>query len=186
MATSAHAGRASAVRVQPGALLRPGLELWVGVPMLLNGLEDGGDPRSGWEMWQCMGTFSRVWVPRAGAESRRLFQGCQCCCHCHLVPTVPSALSQQHTSVTATSMFLNAGPNCQTNINECASNPCLNQGTCIDDVAGYTCNCLLPYTGERELPVPPRSSLWGCCLVCSGAAHGCGSICLCRMQLEET
>lgn len=41
----------------------------------------------------------------------------------------------------------NAGPNCQTNINECASNPCLNQGTCIDDVAGYKCNCLLPYTG---------------------------------------
>lgn len=40
------------------------------------------------------------------------------------------------------------GPNCQTNINECASNPCLNQGTCIDDVAGYKCNCLLPYTGE--------------------------------------
>uniref|UniRef100_A0A673LH75 Neurogenic locus notch homolog protein 1 n=1 Tax=Sinocyclocheilus rhinocerous TaxID=307959 RepID=A0A673LH75_9TELE len=40
-------------------------------------------------------------------------------------------------------------PNCQTNINECASNPCLNQGTCIDDVAGYKCNCLLPYTGEN-------------------------------------
>lgn len=39
------------------------------------------------------------------------------------------------------------GPNCQTNINECASNPCLNQGTCIDDVAGYKCNCMLPYTG---------------------------------------
>lgn len=44
--------------------------------------------------------------------------------------------------------FCNAGPNCQTNINECASNPCLNQGTCIDDVAGYTCNCLLPYSGK--------------------------------------
>lgn len=39
------------------------------------------------------------------------------------------------------------GPNCQTNINECASNPCLNQGTCIDDVAGYKCVCMLPYTG---------------------------------------
>ena len=43
---------------------------------------------------------------------------------------------------------LSPGPNCQTNINECASNPCLNQGSCIDDVAGYTCNCPLPYTGE--------------------------------------
>lgn len=46
-------------------------------------------------------------------------------------------------------LFLSPGPNCQTNINECASNPCLNQGTCIDDVAGYKCNCLLPYTGDR-------------------------------------
>lgn len=42
------------------------------------------------------------------------------------------------------------GPNCQTNINECASNPCLNQGTCIDDVAGYKCNCPLPYTGTSS------------------------------------
>uniref|UniRef100_A0A8C1RDL0 Neurogenic locus notch homolog protein 1 n=1 Tax=Cyprinus carpio TaxID=7962 RepID=A0A8C1RDL0_CYPCA len=45
-------------------------------------------------------------------------------------------------------VFLRLGPNCQTNINECASNPCLNQGTCIDDVAGFKCNCMLPYTGE--------------------------------------
>lgn len=56
-----------------------------------------------------------------------------------------------------------AGPNCQTNINECASNPCLNQGTCIDDVAGYKCNCLLPYTGEggagRSTPLGGRPLL---------------------------
>uniref|UniRef100_A0A8C2KZS5 Neurogenic locus notch homolog protein 1 n=1 Tax=Cyprinus carpio TaxID=7962 RepID=A0A8C2KZS5_CYPCA len=45
-------------------------------------------------------------------------------------------------------VFLHLGPNCQTNINECASNPCLNQGSCIDDVAGFKCNCMLPYTGE--------------------------------------
>lgn len=42
-----------------------------------------------------------------------------------------------------------AGPNCQTNINECTSNPCLNQGKCIDGVAGYKCNCILPYTGRK-------------------------------------
>jgi len=48
---------------------------------------------------------------------------------------------------------LTSGPNCQTNINECASNPCLNQGTCIDDVAGYKCNCVLPYTGTTVLEV---------------------------------
>lgn len=50
-------------------------------------------------------------------------------------------------TATLTAFPLSPGPNCQTNINECASNPCLNQGTCIDDVAGYKCNCLLPYTG---------------------------------------
>ena len=50
-------------------------------------------------------------------------------------------------TATPTAFPLSPGPNCQTNINECASNPCLNQGTCIDDVAGYKCNCLLPYTG---------------------------------------
>lgn len=49
---------------------------------------------------------------------------------------------------TLTAVPPSPGPNCQTNINECASNPCLNQGTCIDDVAGYKCNCLLPYAGE--------------------------------------
>ena len=60
---------------------------------------------------------------------------------CECVPSQPlSNLSVLFNPATV-------GPNCQTNINECASNPCLNQGSCIDDVAGYKCNCLLPYTG---------------------------------------
>lgn len=76
---------------------------------------------------------------------------------------MPSAPCHQHTSITASSVyFSNTGPNCQTNINECASNPCLNQGTCIDDVAGYTCNCLLPYTGEGSTPCP-STALWSFC-----------------------
>lgn len=54
----------------------------------------------------------------------------------------------QHALTGTLTTVPSSGPNCQTNINECASNPCLNQGTCIDDVAGYKCNCLLPYTGE--------------------------------------
>lgn len=36
---------------------------------------------------------------------------------------------------------------CQVNINECASSPCLNKGTCVDGVASFTCLCELPYSG---------------------------------------
>jgi len=34
-----------------------------------------------------------------------------------------------------------------TDIDECASNPCLNGGTCTDVVNGYTCACSSGYTG---------------------------------------
>ena len=54
--------------------------------------------------------------------------------------------------------FLCAGYNCQVNIDECASNPCLNQGTCLDDVSGYTCHCVLPYTGESWGPAARRDA----------------------------
>lgn len=32
-------------------------------------------------------------------------------------------------------------------IDECASNPCQNQASCIDRVAGYLCQCPAGYTG---------------------------------------
>ena len=37
-------------------------------------------------------------------------------------------------------------------INECSSNPCMNEGTCIDAVNSYTCACVdgMPgYTGTH-------------------------------------
>ena len=34
-----------------------------------------------------------------------------------------------------------------TDINECASEPCLNGGACEGDVNGYFCNCDFGYTG---------------------------------------
>ena len=34
-------------------------------------------------------------------------------------------------------------------IEECASNPCVNDATCVDDVNGYACNCAAGYTGTH-------------------------------------
>jgi hypothetical protein len=34
-------------------------------------------------------------------------------------------------------------------IDECASNPCLNGAACVDDVNGYTCACVAGYTGDH-------------------------------------
>lgn len=39
---------------------------------------------------------------------------------------------------------------CETNVDECASNPCQNHGTCIDGVNGYACDCASTgYTGPE-------------------------------------
>ena len=34
-------------------------------------------------------------------------------------------------------------------INECESNPCLNNGTCIDRVNGFKCSCPKGLAGDR-------------------------------------
>jgi hypothetical protein len=38
---------------------------------------------------------------------------------------------------------------CFADIDECSSNPCLNGGTCTDQVNGYSCTCVAGYTGNR-------------------------------------
>ena len=43
---------------------------------------------------------------------------------------------------------MNAGRHCETDINNCASAPCLNGGRCIDQVAGYRCVCQIEYVGD--------------------------------------
>ncbi|XP_071826204.1 cubilin-like isoform X2 [Apostichopus japonicus] len=39
------------------------------------------------------------------------------------------------------------GPNCDSDVNECASDPCLNEGTCVDGFNSYRCNCASGFTG---------------------------------------
>ena len=36
-----------------------------------------------------------------------------------------------------------------TDINECSSNPCINGGSCTDQVNGYACSCQPGYTGRQ-------------------------------------
>lgn len=41
------------------------------------------------------------------------------------------------------------GLNCEVNINECDSSPCLNQATCVDALNSYVCKCPPGFTGSR-------------------------------------
>ncbi|XP_073249635.1 uncharacterized protein [Porites lutea] len=41
------------------------------------------------------------------------------------------------------------GKNCETNINECESNPCLNNATCTDRSNGFNCSCPPGFSGNR-------------------------------------
>lgn len=40
------------------------------------------------------------------------------------------------------------GLRCETNIDDCASNPCQNAGTCVDGINGFTCSCTLGFSGK--------------------------------------
>lgn len=42
------------------------------------------------------------------------------------------------------------GPHCETNVDDCAENPCQNGGECYDEVDGYSCQCLEGYEGENN------------------------------------
>lgn len=41
------------------------------------------------------------------------------------------------------------GETCEENLDECESNPCFNNATCLDDINGYTCMCLPGYSGKK-------------------------------------
>ena len=41
------------------------------------------------------------------------------------------------------------GRDCETDIDDCQTAPCENNGTCIDQVNGYNCSCLQGFTGHN-------------------------------------
>ncbi|CAG2161586.1 unnamed protein product [Oppiella nova] len=43
----------------------------------------------------------------------------------------------------------NPGKYCESEVNECISNPCLNRGICVDKVNDYECKCPKGYIGKR-------------------------------------
>ncbi|XP_022670135.1 protein jagged-1b-like isoform X1 [Varroa destructor] len=58
-----------------------------------------------------------------------------------------------------------AGEQCHINIDDCASSPCVNGGTCLDRVGSFTCACPRGFIGERcEQRVDP----------CDGSPCGLG------------
>ena len=52
------------------------------------------------------------------------------------------------------------GTTCQTDIDECASGPCLNGATCDDMVNGYVCRCAAGFNGtECEIEIDECDSM---------------------------
>lgn len=45
------------------------------------------------------------------------------------------------------------GLQCQLNIDDCASDPCVHGGTCQDGIKDYTCNCFPGYTGTVNIMI---------------------------------
>lgn len=39
------------------------------------------------------------------------------------------------------------GKNCNSNIDECVSQPCQNNGTCEDGIGNYSCHCMVGFNG---------------------------------------
>ena len=44
-----------------------------------------------------------------------------------------------------------SGTNCEIDIDECASDPCLNGGTCADSINSFSCTCQVGFTGKYFL-----------------------------------
>lgn len=45
-------------------------------------------------------------------------------------------------------LSFHSGHDCEFNVDECLSNPCQNNGTCMDFTNGFTCQCPAGYVGK--------------------------------------
>ena len=75
-----------------------------------------------------------------------------------------------------------SGSLCESQINDCASNPCYNNGQCHDDIASYSCTCQAPFTGPRcEARI--KECLFHPCMNNGSCVEGTGSArysCVCK------
>ena len=49
----------------------------------------------------------------------------------------------------------------QNDVDECASNPCLNDGTCTNQVNMYACSCVDGWTGDQCEMMVNTCVVWG-------------------------
>lgn len=52
-------------------------------------------------------------------------------------------------SILSNQCFLHAGVNCEIDIDECVSNPCMNNATCQDGINNFTCKCQAGFSGYQ-------------------------------------
>ena len=60
----------------------------------------------------------------------------------------PVVISQLHVRLILYLLYIH-GDDIFTEIDECASDPCQNDGNCDDQVASYECSCSLQWTGTN-------------------------------------
>ena len=61
---------------------------------------------------------------------------------------VVSKFLQRHIILWKQVIMILAGRLCETHV-DCLLSPCLNDGTCVSDSDGYTCQCAPGYTGDN-------------------------------------
>lgn len=73
------------------------------------------------------------------------------------------------------------GARCETNIDDCVSNPCRNAGTCVDGLNDFTCTCTLGFTGKDCSVRTSACDLFPCDNGGTCYTHFTGPVCQCPL-----